>query len=194
MTTNNSVNAPFPLSATQGGLGVASPTAHGILIGEGASAVTPIVLTAGQILIGTTASDPSAATITGSGGITVSATTGAISITGSGTGLTWNDQSTASVTMAVNNAYVCDDGASLITLTLPAVAPIGSVFGIVGKGSGLWTIAEASGQSIHFGNVTTTTTTGSLSSTLANDAVFLVCITANTVFSVYSSVGNITYV
>jgi hypothetical protein len=45
MATNNVVNAPFPLSATQGGLGVASPTAHGVLIGEGASAVTPIVLT-----------------------------------------------------------------------------------------------------------------------------------------------------
>ena len=80
MTTNNSTNSPFPLSATQGGLGVASPTAHGVLIAEGASAANPIVLSAGQVLIGTTSSDPSAATITGSGGITVSATSGAIAI------------------------------------------------------------------------------------------------------------------
>lgn len=194
MTTNNSTNSPFPLSATQGGLGVASPTAHGVLVGEGASAVTPIVLSAGQILIGTTAGDPSAASITASGGISVSNTTGAIAFTGSGTGVTWVDQSGASVTMAVNTAYVCDDGASLVTLTLPATAALGSVFGIVGKGSGLWTIAEASGQSIHFGNVTTTTTTGSLSSTLQYDSVWLVCITANTVFAVYNSIGNITYV
>lgn len=194
MSTNNSTNSPFPLSATQGGLGVASPTAHGVLIGEGASAVTPIVLSAGQILIGTTASDPSAATITGSGGITVSATSGAIAISGSGTGLTWVDQASGTVTMAVNTAYVVDDGASLVTLTLPATAALGSVFGIIGKGAGGWTIAQATGQSIHFGNVTTTTTTGSLSSTLQYDSVWLVCITANTVFSVYDAVGNITYV
>ena len=194
MTTNNSTNSPFPLSATQGGLGVASPTAHGVLIAEGASAANPIVLSAGQVLIGTTSSDPSAATITGSGGITVSATSGAIAISGSGTGLTWVDQSTGSVTMAVNTAYVVDDGASLVTLTLPATAALGSVFGVIGKGSGGWTIAQASGQSIHFGNVTTTTTTGSLSSTLQYDSVWLVCITANTVFSVYDAVGNITYV
>ena len=194
MSTNNSTNSPFPLSATQGGLGVASPTAHGVLIGEGASAVTPIVLSAGQILIGTTASDPSAATITGSGGITVSATSGAIAISGSGTGLTWVDQTSGTVTMAVNTAYVVDDGASLVTLTLPATAALGSVFGVIGKGSGGFTIAQASGQSIHFGNVTTTTTTGSLSSTLQYDSVWLVCITANTVFSVYDAVGNITYV
>ena len=194
MSTNNSTNSPFPLSATQGGLGVASPTAHGVLIGEGASAVTPIVLSAGQILIGTTASDPSAATITGSGGITVSATSGAIAISGSGTGLTWVDQASGTVTMAVNTAYVVDDGASLVTLTFPATAALGSVFGIIGKGAGGWTIAQATGQSIHFGNVTTTTTTGSLSSTLQYDSVWLVCITANTVFSVYDAVGNITYV
>ena len=194
MTTNNSTNSPFPLSATQGGLGVASPTAHGVLVGEGASAVTPIVLSAGQILIGTTAGDPSAASITASGGITVANTTGAIAFTGSGQGITWVDQSGASVTMAVNTAYVSDDGASLVTFTLPATAALGSVFGIVGKGSGLWTIAQASGQSIHFGNVTTTTTTGSLSSTLQYDSVWLVCITANTVFAVYNSIGNITYV
>ena len=96
--------------------------------------------------------------------------------------------------MAVNTAYVVDDGASLVTLTLPATAALGSVFGIIGKGAGGWTIAQATGQSIHFGNVTTTTTTGSLSSTLQYDSVWLVCITANTVFSVYDAVGNITYV
>ena len=195
MATNNATNGPYPLASSQGGLGVASPTAHGILIGEGASAVTPIVLGAGQILIGTTASDPSAATITGSGGVTVSATSGAIAISGSGTGLTWVDQTSSTVTMAVNTAYISDDTSNLVTLTLPSTAALGAVFGVVGKGTGLWTIAQQGSQLIHFGNVVTTTGTGgSLSSTNAFDAVWLVCTVANTTFTVYGAIGNITYV
>lgn len=194
MTTQNSLNAPFPLSATQGGLGVASPTAHGILIGEGSSAVTPIVLAAGQVLVGTTASDPSATTITGSAGVTVTSTSGSIAIAGSGTGLVWTDVSGTSATLAVNNAYIADN-ASLVTFTLPASSAVGSVFGIVGKGAGGWAIAQTSGQSIHFGNITTTSGAGgSLASTNANDCIWFVTTTANTTFTIYGSVGNITYV
>ena len=194
MTTQNSLNAPVPLSATQGGLGVASPTAHGILIGEGSSAVTPIVLAAGQVLVGTTASDPSATTITGSAGVTVTSTSGSIAIAGSGTGLVWTDVSGTSATLAVNNAYIADN-ASLVTFTLPASSAVGSVFGIVGKGAGGWAIAQTSGQSIHFGNITTTSGAGgSLASTNANDCIWFVTTTANTTFTIYGSVGNITYV
>ena len=189
MTTyNNADNAPFPLYS-----GVAAgPTAHGVIVGEGTSAVASVTLADGQVLVGTTGSDPSAATITGSGGITVTSTSGAIAISGSGIGLTWVDQGTTTVTMAVNTAYVITE-ASATTLTLPATAAVGSVFGIVGKGAGGWTVAQASGQSIHFGNVVTTTSSGTLASTNQYDVVWLVCITANTVFSVYGSIGNITY-
>jgi hypothetical protein len=63
------------VSPTLGGSGVSNPTAHGILIAEGASAFTPIVLTNGQMLIGSTGLDPVAGTITGSS--TISVTTGA---------------------------------------------------------------------------------------------------------------------
>lgn len=193
MATNNCVNAPFPLSAIQGGLGVASPTAHGILIGEGASAVTPIVLTAGQVLIGTTASDPAGATLTAGTGIAISSVTGAITISSNGASV-WVDETGASVTMAVNTGYTSDDGASLVTFTLPATAAIGDSVEINGKGAGGWTIVEGSGQSIHFGNQTTTATSGSLSSTNQYDCVKLRCLTANTLFTVVSSVGNLTVV
>lgn len=193
MSTNNCDNAPFPLSATQGGLGVASPTVHGILIGEGASAVTPIVLTAGQVLVGTTASDPVGASITASGGISVSNTSGAIAFTGTGTGLTWNDQTTSAALVAAN-AYITDSG-SLVTMTLPATAAIGAVFQIVGKGSGGWKVAQNASQLIQFGNVVTTTGTGgSLASSNQYDCVTIVCITTNTGYSVIDSIGNITYV
>lgn len=191
MTTyNNATNSPWPLYSGAS----AGPTTHGVIIGQGSSAVNSVTLGAGQVLVGTTASDPVATTITGSGGVTVSSTTGAIAISGSGTGLTWVDQATTTVTMAVNTAYIISE-ASATTLTLPATAAEGSVFGVVGKGAGGWTVAQASGQSIHFGNVTTTSGTGgSLASSNQYDVVWIVCITANTLFSVYGSIGNLAYV
>ena len=193
MATNNVDNAPFPLSATQGGLGVASPTAHGILVGEGSSAATSIVLTAGQVLVGTTASDPVGATITGSGGVTVNSSSGAISIVGSGNGWTWNDQTT-SASLVKNNSYIADS-ASLVTMTLPATAAIGDMFQIVGKGAGGWKIAQNASGQINFGNVATTVGTGgSLASSNQYDCVTFVCITANNIYSVYNAIGNLTYV
>ena len=59
--------------------------AHSLLISEGTSASAGLLLTAGQIAIGTTSSDPAGAQITGSGNITVTSTSGAIalSLTGS---------------------------------------------------------------------------------------------------------------
>jgi hypothetical protein len=185
MTTyNNSTNSPFPLYSGAS----AGPTTHGVIIGEGTSAVASIVLSAGQILIGTTSSDPAAATITGSGGVTVSATTGAINIAGSGSGLTWLAAPT-SPTVAVNTAYVATD-ASAITFTLPTTAALGSVVGVVGQGAGAWTLAPGAGQTIKFGNVVAST---GIVSTTQYDTIFVVCIVANTTWSVYSVTGNPSY-
>ncbi len=72
------------LPTANGGSGVASPTAHGVLVAEGASAFTPIVLGAGQILIGTTASDPVAAAIGSGSGILVGNSSGAITVNNTG--------------------------------------------------------------------------------------------------------------
>ena len=57
--TNTKFSSPIPLAPIIGGTGVVSPTAHGVMISEGASAVNPIVLTTGQVLVGVTGSDPS---------------------------------------------------------------------------------------------------------------------------------------
>lgn len=106
----------------------------------------------------------------------------------------WVDQTTASVTMAVNTGYTSDAGASLITFTLPTTSAIGDYVEIVYKGSGGWTIAQGSGQQIRYGSVTTTLTTGTLSSNTAGDCVRLRCSTANTLWTVVSVIGNLTYV
>jgi hypothetical protein len=104
-------------------------------------------------------------------------------------------KNSSTVTMAVNNAYLVNNGATLVTLTLPTTATLGDKFQVVGTSSGGWTIAQNSGQTINFGNVNTTTGTGgSLSSTNRYDQISLMCNVANTGFVVTSSVGNITYV
>lgn len=191
MATNNVVNAPFPLSATQGGLGVASPTAHGVLIAEGASAATPIVLTAGQVLIGTTSGDPSGATLGSGTGITVTSGSGTISIASTGVGsMVWNDVSGTSQSAAVNNGYIISN-AGQTTVTIPATAAEGSVFGVAGKGAAGWILQMNTGQTCHFGN-SPTTSAGSLTSTNLWDSVQIVCVTANTTFAVLSAVGNLT--
>jgi len=113
---------------------------------------------------------------------------------GSG-GVTWNTVVVSTVTMVPVNGYIMNDGATLITATLPAISPVGSVFIVQGKDAGLWTIAQQAGQTIHFGAVSTTTGTGgSISSTDQYDSISLVCITANTDFAAFSSIGNLAWV
>jgi hypothetical protein len=94
--------------------------------------------------------------------------------------------------MAVNNGYIADN-AGLVTLTLPAVAALGSIIRVAGKGTGGWSIAQNAGQVIHFGAFDTTPgALGSLSSNQQYDCVELVCTTANTDFTVVSVMGNLT--
>ncbi len=196
MATNNVVNAPFPLSATQGGLGVASPTAHGILVGEGASAVTPIVLGAGQVLIGTTASDPSAATLTAGTNISITSATGSITINSSGpASFAWNNVASNTQALAVNQGYITNNGATLVTYTLPSTAAQGTIIKVAGYSGGGWTIAQNALQEIFFGNQHTTIGTGgSLSSSNQYDQVEILCTVANTDWVVLNAVGNLTYV
>jgi len=193
---NNSINAntATPLPAKDGGSGVSNPTAHGVLISEGSSAFNPIVLAAGQILIGTTSGDPSAATLTQGTNITITSASGAITINASPNG-SWVDETSSSVTMVTNTGYTSDDGATLVTFTLPTSASIGDFVEIQGKGSGGWTIAQAASQQIFFGSTSTTAGTGgSLASTLQYDAVKLRALTsgATSTWSVVYAVGNLT--
>lgn len=155
---------------------------------------TPELTLNGQTFIGSTGVNPVASTLTAGTGITITNGAGSITISGSGSS-GWVDQTSASVTMAVNTGYTADDGATLITFTLPASSAIGDFVEINGKAAGLYTIAQTLGQQIHFGNLATTSGAGgSISSVLQYDCIRLRCITANTIWVVVSSVGNFTIV
>lgn len=150
--------------------------------------------TNGQVIIGSTAGAPAAATLTAGAGIAIANGSNTITISNTGAGFTWHDVTGGSATLAAQNGYIAD-AASLTTFTMPSNNAIGDTIRVVGKGAGGWTIVYGANQNIIFGNKTSTTTTGDLASTNANDCVELVCTTASAtqpIFTVISSIGNIT--
>lgn len=111
----------------------------------------------------------------------------------------WQDQSavdwsvitTATQAAVINSGYIVNF-ATLSTITLPATAPVGSVLRIVGMGAGGWRLAQATGQQVHFGNVSSTSGTGGqINSTHERDCINLVCTVANTTWQVIASIGNL---
>lgn len=93
----------------------------------------------------------------------------------------WNNAS-MDATMSANNGYYTTSGSTL-NLTLPATCAAGKTIRIAGASNGGWTIVQGSGQSIKFGNVSTTIGAGgSLSSTEGYDSIELLCTVANSTF------------
>ncbi len=108
----------------------------------------------------------------------------------------WVDVAGTTQALAINTGYIADN-AGLVTFTLPATAVQFSIIEIVGHGAGGWIIAQNAGQQIIFGNTATTVgVTGSLASTNANDCVKFIAVVggASTIWTVQSSVGNLTVV
>lgn len=153
-------------------------------------------LTNGQVIIGSSTATPVAATLSAGTNISITNAAGSITIAATGSGaFSWVDQTSSSVTAAINTGYVTDNGASLVTYTLPSTAALGSEIRISGFSAGGWKVGQPASTLIHIGNqVTTTGTGGSLASTNAFDCIDLVCVVANTTWVVQNSFGNITYV
>ena len=108
---------------------------------------------------------------------------------------TWNNVTGATQAIAVENGYISNNGATLVTLTLPATAAVGALISVQGSGTGLWTIAQNASQTIHFNAVDSTTGVGgTVSSTSRYDSIALLCITTNNDWAVYTSVGTFTVV
>lgn len=145
------------------------------LSGDGGAAISPTA--AGNI------------DIAGASGITVAGAGNTITITGSGTGggLTWREETTATAT------FVTDEGifanrAGGVTLTLPAAPSVGDTFAAYQEGSGA-VVVQAQGADIIRLGTTASSAGGTITSLNQGDCITIVAVDA-TRFRVVSSVGS----
>jgi len=145
-------------------------------------------MTDGQIVVGATGSTPVATTITAGGNITV--TNGPGSITLSSASFQWLDAPGASVAMEINKGYIASNS-GLVTLTLPAVAPVGSRVAVQDSGAGGWTVAQNAGQIVRTNSGQSTVgVTGTTSSSQVFDVIYILCVVENTTWVFNGGFGN----
>jgi hypothetical protein len=145
----------------------------------------------GQLLISSNAGTPIWASLTAGAGISVTPGHNSITIAASG-GVNWAAVPGNTIALVADGGYMLDNGA-LTTATLPLTCAVGETIRLIGSGTGLFLIAQNAGQSIKLGNVSSTVgVMGDLSSSSQYDSIELLCIVADTVFAVLSSVGNFT--
>lgn len=167
-------------------LGVITPVNDAALVSNGSGVPSWQALSAGQILIGTTAGAPAAAAINSGSGIVVANSSGSITISATGGGIGWVAQASTPVTAAINTGYIITD-ASTVTLTLPTTAAVGSVVRVVGQGAGGWILAPGAAQTI---KVLTASASTSVASTEQYDCIEVVCVVANTTWVTMSFVST----
>jgi hypothetical protein len=99
---------------------------------------------------------------------------------------------TTGATLAPGNGYF-SNGSGTLTFTLPALANVGDNYEVAAIASG-WTVAQLTGQKIQIGNINTTLSSGSISSTGTGDWIKIVCYVANTNFIAHIQQGNVSVV
>jgi len=131
--------------------------------------------------------------VLGSGGITTTGVGNTVTISVSGSGLTWSLIS-ANQALVSNHGYIVNGGAA-ISLSLPAASALGDIIEVTLDGATSFAITQGAGQQIRLGNQQTTSGAGgSMTTTQAGDTIRMVCQTANLKWNVLSSMGNLTVV
>ena len=162
-----------PLPVSSGGVGAATLTAHGVLLGEGTSPVTPTAaMTNGQLLVGQTSADPlpktlsQDCTLAASGAVTclktnnVSFTAGATAAAGQLPGTATNDNASAGNVGEFVSASVASGSA--VSLTSNVTANVTSISLTAGDWEVSGVVAVAVG-----GTTTTTLLIGGITTTSA---------------------------
>jgi hypothetical protein len=98
--------------------------------------------------------------------------------------------------MVAGNGYFSNDSGADLTFNLPSAASVGTVLEITNlQAARNFTIAQASGQSIQFGSISTTVGAGgSITSNSIGDSLRMVCTVANNKWQVLSCQGSLDYV
>lgn len=120
----------------------------------------------------------------GSGSVSVAGNPGTntLTISVSGSGLSWSVVLGATQTMTSNNGYIANNVAG-VTFTLPATSAVGDYIAIIGMGAGGWSIAQGAGQQVRVGaNASTVGAAGTTTSSNQYDSLELICVVANTLW------------
>lgn len=153
----------FPLSPSLGGTGSSSvPTNGQIPIGNGTT-YTAAALTAGT-------------------GISITNGSGTITIASTDQGPDWSGVSGTTQAAVAGAGYVIQN-AGQTTVTLPATAALGAMVAVQGLGAGGWVLTANTGQTIQVGS-TATSSGGTITSANQWDSIEVVCVVANTTWSV----------
>lgn len=207
---NNSINTnntPLSILSDGGALNIGTETiATSIVIGN-ATSTTGLTITTGSsgtVFTGFTEgalitdSSGKVSTVTGTAGYVFMANTAGTAPSFQALApysLLWNNTVTSTQAMVGGNGYLSNNGGTLVTFTLPATAGVGTLVAVQGSGTGLWKIAQNSGQTIYTNFVSSTTgVTGSISSTARYDAIILMCNIANTGWVLNQSTGSLSVV
>ena len=132
--------------------------------------------------------------ILGGPGIATAGSGNTITISATGAVFVWNTVIGNTQTVAKENGYI-NSNAGITTYLLPAIAAVGDTFRLAGFGAGGWILTQNAGQIIHFDSVDTTLGVGgSIASTNRYNTIEVMCIVANTDWTVLDSSGTFTVV
>lgn len=161
-------------------------TNNASLASDASGVPTWLALTDGEIVVGSAAGAPIAATITAGSGISVVNGNNSITIAATASGFTWNEVAGTSQAAAVNNGYICQNG-SATTVTLPGTCAAGEIVKIQGAGGGNWVLAANTGQTIVINASKASTSAGNLTAADRYDFAEVQCIVANTTWVLTSA-------
>jgi hypothetical protein len=162
-------------------------TANRGVLTTGATGVPVITALAadGQLIIGSTAGAPAAATLTAGAGISITNGSNSITIAASTGAFTWSETSGAFNAVKQNGYFIT----TTATATLPASPTEGDTIIFSVDTTNLLTITANTGQTIRLGN-TVTAAAGTAVNTLQGDSINLVYKSTGTVWIALSSVGQ----
>ncbi len=128
----------------------------------------------------------------GANGISTSGSGNDITITTSSSGFGWTVDTTTPISVNIGEGHISNGGAQIV-YNLPSTASVGDGFAFMDLLGNGFQINAAASQTIRVGNQITSVA-GSITSTAAGDAIFLVCGVEDLTFLSYAIQGNLTLI
>ncbi len=151
--------------------------------------------TDGQVWIGSSSGNPAPAVLTQGSGVTITNAANSITIAATAVPFTWQQINSGSnpTTLVANNGYIVTGGGTVLQLPNTGDDHVGDTYKIVNQG-GDWILNCTGFSEIQVGALTSSPSTGSVASTQNGDSIELTSTQQSTIFTVTSSMGNLTVI